>query len=177
MKTLQNYTLIIILAIATTSYTTFTVNNNNTNVVGEEKLVWHTDFTKANELSTKTGKPIFAFFTGSDWCGWCRKLQAAVFVKPDFIKWANEKVILLELDFPRRTQLPDTLKQQNQQLAGVFKVRGYPTCWLFNTTKNTETNQVNIVAYGSLGYPSGAIKGKEEVKFIETANGILANKK
>ena len=103
--------------------------------------------------------------------------QAAVFVKPEFVSWANEKVILLELDFPRRTALPDSLKQQNQQLAGVFQVKGYPTCWLFETTKNEETNQINIVAFGSLGYPSGATKGKEEVKFIETANEILANKK
>lgn len=171
------YTSFILIVIATV---TLSLKTNDTKInitTNNEALEWHTDFAKANELSKETGKPIFAFFTGSDWCGWCKRLQAAVFAKPAFVTWASEKVILLELDFPRRTQLPDSLKQQNQQLAGVFKVRGYPTCWLFETTKNEETNQINIVAFGSLGYPSGAVKGQEEVKFIETANGILANKK
>lgn len=172
------YTVIILTTLALVSLS-FKASDKNTEVINVEnaKLEWHTDFNKANELSKETGKPIFAFFTGSDWCGWCKRLQANVFSKADFITWANEKVILLELDFPRRTQLPDSLKEQNQQLAGVFQVRGYPTCWLFETSKNEETNQINIIAYGSLGYPSGAVAGKEEVKFIETANTILANKK
>jgi thiol-disulfide isomerase/thioredoxin len=175
MKFIYTSFILIILAVATLS---FTSNDTKTNTsVKDEALEWHTNFAKANELSKETGKPIFAFFTGSDWCGWCKRLQTAVFVKPAFVTWASEKVILLELDFPRRTQLPDSLKQQNQQLAGVFQVKGYPTCWLFETTKNEETNQVNIVAFGSLGYPSGAVKGKEEDTFIASANEILANKK
>src|ERR1041384_4506447 len=79
----------------------------------EKELVWLTDVIKANELSQKTKKPIFAFFTGSDWCGWCIKLQKEVFAKEEFIKWAKENVVLLELDFPRMKQLPPELVQQN----------------------------------------------------------------
>ena len=46
-----------------------------------QKLTWHTDMNKAIELSVKTKKPLFMFFTGSDWCGWCKKLVAEVFEK------------------------------------------------------------------------------------------------
>ena len=69
----------------------------------EGELVWHTDFAKARELSDATHKPIFGFFTGSDWCGWCHKLEADVFAKEAFVTWAKKNVVLLELDFPKTT--------------------------------------------------------------------------
>ena len=139
-------------------------------------LVWYTDLVLANEVSKATNKPIFASFTGSDWCGWCRKLQAEVFSKPAFINWAKEKVILLELDFPHQKQLPPDLVQQNNSLQNAFKVQGFPTVWFFFMTKNDTTNNYIISPLGSTGYPSGAEPGKEEVKFIQNAEIILANK-
>ncbi len=50
----------------------------------QKGLEWHTDVNKAIELSVKTEKPLFMFFTGSDWCGWCIKLQKEVFFLPEF---------------------------------------------------------------------------------------------
>ena len=38
----------------------------------QKELVWHTDVNKAINISTQSGKPLFLFFTGSDWCGWCK---------------------------------------------------------------------------------------------------------
>lgn len=43
--------------------------------VAEGNVVWHTDVKKAVEIAKKEDKPIFFFFTGSDWCGWCIRLQ------------------------------------------------------------------------------------------------------
>lgn len=140
-------------------------------------LTWYTDVIKAQQQSNATRKPIFAFFTGSDWCGWCHKLQKDVFAKPAFIKWAKEKVILLELDFPRRKQLSPELTKQNSELQQAFQVGGYPTIWLFFLKKNDKTGKQDINALGSLGYPEGATRGEEEVKFLEGANKILATKK
>jgi protein disulfide-isomerase len=136
-----------------------------------ETLTWETNLQKANEISQKTKKPIFAMFTGSDWCGWCKKLQADVLNKPDFISWANKHVVLLEVDFPRFKQLPPEQMQQNQGLQQSFGVPGYPTIWMFNMSKDNKT----ITPIGSLGYPQGAEAGKEEVKFLDDANKILDN--
>src|ERR1041385_2148256 len=85
-------------------------------------LAWHTRIDEVYKLSKSSGKPIFAFFTGSDWCGWCHKLQRDVFNKPSFISWADKNVVLLELDFPRRRQLSPELTQQNNELLQVFSV-------------------------------------------------------
>ena len=139
-------------------------------------LTWYSDVNKAQEISTKTHKPIFAFFTGSDWCGWCHKLQNDVFAKPEFVKWAQQKVVLLELDFPRSKQLPAETVKQNNDLQQVFHVQGYPTIWIFYLTKEAATSKMSISALGSLGYPSGAMQGKEQVQFLKDANKILANK-
>jgi len=48
---------------------------------------------------------------------------------------------------------------------------------IFNTAKDPVTEHFNLTALGKLGYPRGAEKGKEEVKFITDANAVLANKK
>ena len=142
----------------------------------QDDLVWYSDFFKAQELSKASKKPIFAFFTGSDWCGWCHKLQREVFAKPAFKEWAQKNVVLLELDFPRYKQLPAEIAQQNQSLQQQFQVQGYPTIWMFFANQDPKTKQVNLAPMGSLGYPAGAEKGKEEVKFLADANAILAKK-
>ena len=143
----------------------------------ESDLVWHTDLLKAQEASNTSNKPIFGFFTGSDWCGWCHKLQADVFAKDAFKEWAKKNVILLELDFPRRKQLPNDIAQQNMSLQQAFQVSGYPTIWMFFAETDPKTSRVNLNALGSTGYPAGAERGKEEVKFLNDANAILANGK
>ena len=92
-------------------------------------LNWYTDLGKAREVSDAQKKPIFGFFTGSDWCGWCRKLQSDVFAKPAFVQWASKNVVLLELDFPRRKQLPEALMQQNQALPSHWVLQEYSTVY------------------------------------------------
>ncbi len=141
------------------------------------QLEWYTDLMKANELSQKSKKPIFAFFTGSDWCGWCHKLQRDVFEKQSFIQWAKKNVILLELDFPRQKQLSPELIQQNNSLQQAFQVQGYPTVWLFFMEKDKATEKMNINALGKLGYPAGAEPGKEDAKFLDEINAIINKSK
>ncbi len=152
------------------------ITNANAAVVEKGGLSWYDDLDQAHDESVKTNKVIFGFFTGSDWCGWCKLLQANVFAKPAFVEWAIANVVLLELDFPKKTQQSIELKTQNQNLQRALGVGGYPTCWLFTSKKNPETGAFNLSKIGKLGYPSGAEKGKEEVKFLEEANVILAKK-
>ncbi len=171
MKKIAAFFFITILAFVVTSFVSPTSNLEEE----DEGLVWYTSLDEVHELSVESGKPIFGFFTGSDWCGWCHKLQRDVFAKQAFIDWAKEEVILLELDFPKKKTLSPELKKQNQDLQQAFKVTGYPTIWIFNTEKVGE--KYNLSALGKLGYPRGAVAGKEEVKFLTDAKAILATNK
>ena len=88
---------------------------------------WLTDLAAAKKQAAEEKKPILMFFTGSDWCGWCRKLHEDVLDKDEFQKFAKDSVILLELDFPNSIPQSDALKKQNKALGEKFKVNGYPT--------------------------------------------------
>ena len=175
MRTFHLFLSAVMLMSMTSCFAQTTAKAVPTAAKATETLEWHTDVMKANELSRKTNKPIFAFFTGSDWCGWCKKLQRDVFAKPEFVAWAKENVILLELDFPRAKVLPEELKQQNAQLQQSFGVRGYPTIWMFYL-RGEEPSKYEIEALGSCGYPQNAAQGNEQVKFLQDANAILVNK-
>ena len=95
------------------------------NVYSQQKdPVWHTDANKAINLSLQTGKPMFLFFTGSDWCIWCKRLVSEVFDKKEFKDWANKNIILLEVDFPKRSPQSEELKAQNSQLQRTFQNAG-----------------------------------------------------
>lgn len=123
---------------------------------------WLVDIDKAFAESEKTGKPILANFTGSDWCGWCKRLTASVFSKKEFQTWADKNVVLLELDFPKRKQLPQKYQQQNAQLRNAFKVSGYPTIWVFNLSKDDKGN-FSIEGLGKTGYTKTAKKFTTDV--------------
>ena len=135
-----------------------------------QNTVWETNIDVATKLALKKKKPLLLFFTGSDWCGWCIRLQKEVLKTPEFEAWAKDNVVLVELDFPRRTPQQPEIQQQNAQLQQMFQVRGYPTIWFAEPTK--KDGKVNLNQLGSSGYVAGG-----PAKWLEGANQILANKK
>jgi thioredoxin-related protein len=130
---------------------------------------WLVNIDEAYAMSQKTGKPILANFTGSDWCGWCKRLTKSVFIHDEFKEWAEDNVVLLELDFPRRKQLPQEIRQQNKNLQKAFAVRGYPTIHVFDLSKN-ENGEFAISALGKTNY-------KKTVKeFTDDVDAMLARR-
>ena len=119
-----------------------------------EKLTWHTDLVKAIEISTKEKKPLMLFFTGSDWCGWCVRLQKEVFLTKEFTKWADESVILVDVDFPKdKSKQSVELQNQNNLLARQYEVRGYPTVHFVTVSGSTGKYQYSKL--GESGYMAG----------------------
>lgn len=139
-------------------------------IQAQKELTWHTDMSKATDISIKEKKPLFLFFTGSDWCGWCIRLQKEVFKTPEFIKWAKDNVVLVELDFPRKNEQTDAVKMQNAQLQQQLQVRGYPTVWFVSATKTADA-KVNLTALGSTGYVAGGPQA-----WLDGANQIIKKK-
>ncbi|MFY7740779.1 MAG: thioredoxin family protein [Flavobacterium sp.] len=123
-------------------------------IQAQEKLTWHTNIDEAIAVSKIENKPLFLFFTGSDWCGWCIRLQNEVFKTPEFIAWAKEKVVLVELDFPRRTPQSDALKIQNSQLQQFFQVRGYPNVRIVKAGAPID-GKTSFEQLGETGYLAG----------------------
>ena len=88
---------------------------------------WLTDYVKALAQAKAENKPMLIDFTGSDWCGWCMKLDREVFSVQDFKSYAAQKLVLLKIDFPRRKTLPAAETAQNQKLSNQYRIQGFPT--------------------------------------------------
>ena len=94
---------------------------------------WQHDYSKAQEEAKTNHKLLFLNFTGSDWCGWCIKLDKDIFSQPKFKDYAHDNLVLVELDFPRRKSLPVEEKKQNVHLAQQYEVLGFPTIVVLNS--------------------------------------------
>jgi len=88
---------------------------------------WLTDYKQAQEEAKTNKKLVLMNFTGSDWCGWCIRLDREVFTKPEFQEYAKNKLVLLEIDFPRMKKLSPDEKSQNEALAQKYRIQGFPT--------------------------------------------------
>ena len=93
---------------------------------------WMTDFNAALAKAKAEKKPLLVDFTGSDWCGWCIKLDKEVFSKDAFKTFANTELVLVEIDFPNRKKQSKALKAQNKELAKKYGIRGFPTILLLS---------------------------------------------
>lgn len=100
---------------------------NNTANASMGSVQWMTDFSAACAKAKKENKYLFLFFTGSDWCGWCKKMESEVFKDPQFAQTVGNRFVFVDLDFPMGTQLPEALAKQNDSLKKKFGVTGFPT--------------------------------------------------
>lgn len=98
--------------------------------------IWHTNLEKAIEVAEKENKPILLQFSGSDWCKWCIKLNEEVMFKKEFLDYAKENIILVNLDFPRSIQQTVEIKAYNRALANKYGIKGYPTVLLLDKSGN-----------------------------------------
>ncbi|MFN5983230.1 MAG: thioredoxin family protein [Fluviicola sp.] len=129
-------------------------------------LKWYTDLNEAQAAAKKSGKPLMLFFTGSDWCGWCKRLDAEVFSKPEFKTWSDKEVIMLVVDFPRASILSEAQKTQNMKLQQQFAIRGYPTIVFANVSG--ESDQMALAEKGRTGYLAGG-----PATWIANANTLI----
>ena len=108
--------------------------------------MWNTNYTASLETAKKEGKMVLLDFTGSDWCGWCIKLDKEIFAQKAFKEYAAKNLVLVKLDFPRSKPQTAEIKQQNQELAAKFDIKGYPTVIVLNADGKK---------VGRLGYMEG----------------------
>lgn len=95
---------------------------------------WTENFTEATTQAAAQKKHILLDFTGSDWCGWCIKIDKEVFAKPEFKELGEKKLVLVEIDFPKALPQTPAVKSQNEGLERKYKVNGYPTLVLLDST-------------------------------------------
>jgi thioredoxin-related protein len=108
---------------------------------------WHADFDAAQKEAQRTGKDLLVDFTGSDWCGWCIRLDKEVFQHDEFDAGTKD-FVLVALDFPNgdeaKAKVPNPAR--NEALKEQHGIQGFPTILLM-------TAQGEV--YGQTGYQKG----------------------
>jgi thioredoxin-related protein len=90
------------------------------------------DVTAAAAQARETGRMLLLNFSGSDWCKWCVTLDHEILSQPAFQAYAEQNLVSVVLDFPRRTPQDPAVREQNERLLRHFGVRGFPTLLLFS---------------------------------------------
>ena len=88
---------------------------------------WKTNLEEAKAAAIEQNKTILLVFSGSDWCAPCIKLDKNVWQSDEFKAYADEKLILLRADFPKKkaNALPLDTKNSNLLLAEKYNKDGF----------------------------------------------------
>ena len=111
---------------------------------------WLEDMEIAKAKAAYFGKDLLIDFTGSDWCGWCIRLDNEIFSKEAFQVKASKEFVFVKLDFPRGKKQTDRIARQNNQIASEFVNKygydqSFPAIYLATAER---------IAYARTGYES-----------------------
>ena len=115
---------------------------------------WTSDFEKAKLTAAKENRLMYVLFTGSDWCGYCIKLQKEVLSKPKFKKLGEKDFVFVYIDFPRKSRADNPMA--NRVLSKMYDVHGFPTAFVMDPNGKVLTKIV------------GALPMKQYIKKLET---------
>lgn len=95
------------------------------------------DLSLALQDAKETDRFVFVCFSGSDWCGWCVKLEQEVFsageTEGEFAAKLKDDYVLVFIDLPSdRSRLSEHAKVNNEALCQQYKVRGFPTALIID---------------------------------------------
>jgi disulfide reductase len=103
-------------------------NSSSSSSAVAADLNWLTNLPKAQAQAKAENKLVLMDFTGSDWCIWCKKLDADTFSKLEFADYAKTNLVLVEVDFPNNKPQSDELKKANAALKAKYDSEGaFPT--------------------------------------------------
>ena len=99
---------------------------------------WTDDFDAAKKQAAKEGKRLLVDFSGSDWCGWCKRLDKEVFSQKDFVSKAKKDFVLVLVDSPQdKSILSEKAAKQNPGLVKKYNIHGFPSVLVMDAEGNT----------------------------------------
>ena len=139
-------------------------NGATEEAAGEKEGYWYINAEKAFEDAKKNNKSVLVNFTGSDWCGWCIKLEDEVFSKQAFSKQALKEFVFLKLDFPSdKSKLTQETMDQNEEYKSKFGVAGFPSIYICDSQKRPFA-KTGYQAGGPEKYLAHVKKFREQLK-------------
>jgi thioredoxin-related protein len=109
---------------------------------------WLTNYADALSQAKSEKQLVLLDFTGSDWCPPCMMLEKQTLSQKEFSDFAEGKVVLVSLDFPRTKEISASLKAQNEKLASKYNIEGFPTLVLLDSEGKELARHVGFLPGG-----------------------------
>ena len=132
---------------------------------------WLTSIQNASGQARKEDKLIMAYFRGSDWCDFCKKLDREVLNTEMFIDWATKNVVLLDVDFPSEKRQSPSQKKHNDALKDRYSVVKTPTFVFLDA----DGEPITRCGFDTAKLRDHEKKGEPKA-FIEYLNDVLKNR-
>lgn len=136
------YSLLPICALLLISITSFVINPDSIAKIAsgqkEKKINWVT-IEEAEKLTKENPRKIFVDVY-TDWCGWCKRMDATTFSDEAVIAYVNTHYYAVKLDAESQDNI--SLKGINTtgvELARSFRVSSYPTIVFIDETFHNVT--------------------------------------
>ena len=112
---------------------------------------WLTDFDVAARVAVRDHKLILLNFSGSDWCAPCVQMKKDVFGSESFSEFAEQRLVLVQADFPRakKNKLSKEQTAHNEALAEKYNSEGKFPLTLLLDEKGNVIKQWDGYVYGS----------------------------
>lgn len=120
--------------------------------VAAEDANWLTVLDQPIPKARSGDKHILLLFTGSDWCVWCKKFDQEALATPQFRQYAEKNLVLVKLDFPKRTPQSEAIKKANAAWEKRFKVKSFPTLILLDSNFRALGRQDGYVPGGARSF-------------------------
>lgn len=97
---------------------------------------WVENWKVARAISAQQQKDLLVSFVSTDASEVSRKMEAEIYAHADFKDYSKKNLVLLRADYPADPALLEKqgkdIKEQNEMLADMFGVKGYPTVVVLN---------------------------------------------
>jgi thioredoxin-related protein len=130
------------------------------------EVTWNKNFTAALVNAKRQDKLVLAYFSGSDWDEWGKKLEKEVLKSQPFVEWANKNVIPFQADYPAAKK-QNLYEKQNEELKVRYQLSKVPT-FLFldgdgEIVAKATYDDLKLLPEETEGQPVAAIKFLDKV--------------
>lgn len=101
----------------------------------QDPIEWYHDYDKTFAVAKKKDLPLFLFFSGTDWCPWCKKLEKNVLSNPEFYQGLTDQYVFCMVDFPMKNSIDEQQLKRNKALMQEYEVIGFPTIAIVDVEK------------------------------------------
>lgn len=96
-----------------------------------QSLEWQSDVTTALLAAQEEEKPVLLYFSGEEWCCWCKKLEQNIMTSQDFQTRIANRFVLVKISFPQKLA---ARTEESLALAAAYEVASLPTMVVVSCT-------------------------------------------